>query len=406
MTTIFHNALLGQFRTQTYSELLDHHHLDRSTAKLFEFKETLEHGARYTPLQGFSLIKDNVKYLIEKEKLEMLPLRILKTTELNTSNNDVVQVITEARSFRVRARADFTFKQLIDMDGLVHSTPEQWTLWKIVCWAARLARINIRASANPGFGKTSYFNILHHIVNSTYVLAPRSVPGMAQGFTEKGVLVLDEMGKMTSDIRLQVECCILKLGEFSAYVTLGTAGSLAYNTKAKYNTPHLSLVCLFNRLGDYQDEREFFDFMWSNNKAMNNRLLPLKMDDGNLDTMQFIESSIALTEEIKEKFYGIMRSCEYYQQGWINQSLNINEAAITHYLTEMKKKHKLAGRHLLSFRTILCFIYLYAESDENAFKLYADLLSKWYGNYLAMVGYGEQLAFHDGKLIVHEEKIE
>ena len=381
MTTIFNYSTLGKFRQEMYESLLYKHHLSIETPKLVEFK-----GDEYEAMQGYLFVKDNKKYLLKKEdedgkdNFEKLPVRVLRIQTCNAKNNDVLNVLAANqcfRSFRITPEKVFPFQELVDIDGIIHQDMQEWTLWKIICWAARLSRIAIRFSAIKRFGKTSYIDILNFLLDKAQVInRPRTVPGICRYINPDGLIAMDEMGQLPADIRHEIQSMLFQLGSFSNYLTLGSAGSSAYKTKSKYDIQNLSCIVLYNRIEDYEKKEHFFDFMFSNNSAINDRFLPLRPSDTVLDMDQFTGgSTIELTEEHKKLFMAIMKTAEYYNQNWIKL---IDNAKVDDMITQLK----VEGRHQISFRNILCFIQMYADKDEEMFKQYAFRLKTWYETYL------------------------
>jgi len=380
MTTPFNYTTLGKFGNSMYKTLLYKHHLSSKIAKSLDFKE-----GEFENAKGYMLDKDNMRYLFPykngagEDSINLLPIRVLKTKEHVTKSGDIIFVISDDksyRSFRITADMLYTFKQLVDMDGIKHSSMLDWTLWKIVCWAARLARINIRVSAIKRFGKTSYIEVLNYLLDKAQVInRPRTVPGVCIHLNPEGLIALDEMGQLPAETRHEIQNILFQLGNFGNVLTLGSAGSSSYGTKPVYDIANLSGICLYNRIEDYKDKEHFFDFQFSNAQAINDRFLPLRPNDSYLYMDQFEDSqTMELTEENKTMFLGIMKSAQYYYEKW--QKLANKER-----IDDTVKKVKVSGRHMISFKTILNFIDLYSEGDKDTYELYSTLLYTWYMNY-------------------------
>jgi len=356
-----------------YDTLLYKHNLTRSTAKEVEFKDGFE------ALKAFVFKKGNTQYLLPKEWFKNLPIRIKEQEEHTTVGNDVPKVITSYTSFKVNPEKVYSFRQLIDLDKTVHTTPDAYTLWKIICWASRIDRINIRVSSNPSWGKTSYYKVMNFIVDKSHVVTGvKSMPGLALNLTEDGVIVLDEMGNIPAEIKKTVQNGLYQLGEFSPFLTIGSAGSHAHKTKAKYDTPMVSCVCLFNNLDCYREENEFFDNMWSNSAAIKSRFMPLKLPNGEIDEEQFKGQAKVLNDEVRNTFRGIMKTVEWYKLNW---TMDVNQEIV------MSKCHNtgIKGRHSKSLLIIASFIYLYTGEDEQEFDKYLKLLRGMYDDYGQMV---------------------
>ena len=379
MTTKFNFSLLGRFGQSMYDTLLYKHHLQRKTAKEVEFKDSDE------AIQGYIIDKEHKRYLLplkdhnsEIDNITKFPVRVLKSARVTARNSDIMSLITEYRSFKVTPEKIYSMKQLIDVDEIKHESIIDWTLWKIVVIACRLARANIRVSAVRRFGKTSYIDIVNYLLDKASVInRPRSVPGICIHINPDGLIALDEMGQLPSDIKREVQSILFQCGNFGNYVSLGSAGSMAHKTKPRYDVRNMSCINIYNRVEDYAKREHFFDYMFSNSQAINDRFLPLRPDDAYLDMNQFADSqTMKLTKETKDMFIGIMKSAEYYRQEWTHlvDHKRVNESL-------MRFEEDIKGRHKISFKTIANFIWLYADDDYGVYQMYLERLHKWFTNY-------------------------
>ena len=365
-----------------YETLLYKHHLSHEIAKLIEFKDE-----NTVPIQAYVFTKDNKKYLLDKDNdtgtdnLAKLPIRVDNTIVETAKSNDVVYKILAHHSFSVMPKKEYTFSELVNLDKIVHPIQDEYRLYKIMAWSARIGRIAVRFSSNPAWGKTSYFKLINHLYEKSYVVKPRSLPGIVRGITEDGVMVLDEVSDIKAEVKPELFNALSQLGEFSNVLTLGTAGSTAHHTKPVYNVRNLSCVILYNRLNDYKKKEDFFDYSFSNTEALNDRYFPLRPTDASLDNKQFDDGQyMVLTDEIRKTFLSYIKAAEYYNQHW--------SGLVDHdFVKESLAKYDITGRHMTSFRCIASFIYLFSlDKDDNAKKevyyYYLTMLYGWHMNYL------------------------
>jgi len=374
----FDFQLLGEFRNKMYESLLYKDDLTKPTAREIQWK-----NSRLANVKGFTFKKDNVLYLLDMNLFDKLPIRVVKTDQRITVNGDIVEYITKLKSFNVIPEQVMTFRNLISVDIIKHSSPLDWMLWKIVVWTARISRVNARVSSKREFGKTSYINVVHHLVDKAYVTPqPKSKPGIFIYVTNDGLVAYDEMGKIKSEIKQEIGSTLFQFGDMSNILSLGTAGSAAHNTKARIPIENCSCICLYNRLQDYQEEKDFFDFMFSNKSAINNRFLPLKPTGGAIDINQFLKKG-TLTPEIEKLYIGIMKTFEYYNQNW--------KRMVDYDLVDgqLKQYTSVTGRQRISLRNIMCFIQLWSDGNAEEFKCMCDRLMSWNKNYMDMVGQNE-----------------
>ena len=375
ISTIFHYDTLQLFRSEMYDTLLFKHNLKSSTPKEVEFKD-------YDgDIKCFILQKNNSVYLLDKRYFKQLPIRIKESKELVTKQGDVVQVITKFDSFAIKASKEMTFREMVDIIDISHTNNDLYTLWKIVAYASRISRINIRVCSPSEWGKSSIFHVLDMVFyKSPVVTQVRSVPAFALNVSPDGLIVLDEMGNIPGEIKDKILSCLLQCGDMKTKLTLGSAGSHSHGTKPLYDIHNFSCVCLYNDLSQYKDPEKFFDRMWSNNRAVTSRFLPLRLKGGVLDMTQFRGKAPKLTQEVKNKYYAMMKSLEWYTEHWDTESDQ-------EYVMQMCGNNcpQIKGiRHPDSLFKIGSFIYLYTQGNESEFVKYLKLLGKSYDEYLDM----------------------
>lgn len=390
--TKFDYRILSEFTREMYSTLLYEDDLIKKNAKLIEFKGMdKDDVAPYEPIRAYLLHKNNTLYVLDKKHYGKLPIRVGQVEELNITSNDVVSYIRSFKSFRINPEKTMPFKALVDIDGLKHTSPLDWTLWKIVCWAARLDKVALRVSGQSTWGKTGYPKILNYVLDKMYVLPrPKSIPGICMGITSDGCLVLDEMGKLQSEIRNEVSSVLFQYGDNSPDLKLGTAGSSAYHTKPIYDISHCSIICMYNRLHDYDSEDSFFDYMFSNSQAINNRLLPLRLPDGELDVQQFVNGDDMLTDTTRRMYIAMMKGAEWYR-------LNSDSEFVEAHMDLAREDNTIRGRQRKWMMVLAKWISIYSEGETAVFDRLFKRLIQWHKDYLEMVNIG--------KLPVTEEEV-
>ena len=375
-----------------YETLIYEDNLAKDTAEEIEWRPLIKDGVEYDvpAIKSFLFKKDRVIYSLEQKYFNKLPIRVNSTQELVTKSGKVVQRIKNDgfSSFAIIPEKIYSFRMLINCDGITHSNHLDWQIWKIICWCSRIARINLRLSACSGWGKSSYLKVLNFLLDKCYVLPrPKTIPGICKGITRDGVIALDEMGKLKSEVKQEIQSVLFQLGERDTVLKTGSAGSSAYRTKPTYKTENLSCICLFNRLQDYKEREDFFDFMFSNSQAINHRFLPLMPPTGYLDDSQFTQKNVSLTEDMEQDYRNIMKSFQYYYDLWNSGKIFEKEINMMNVRLGVVKiaGSKIKGRHLESFENIACFLYLYAEGNMEEYLVLLSRLFMWYTNYLDMV---------------------
>lgn len=374
-----------------YDTLLYPYHLSSNTPKVIDWKD------RRGSSRVYELVKDNTRYVLSyktpnnTDSLLELPIRVLTSYTDDTKDNKVVQVITDYKTFHVRPDKKMTFRQKIDADKIVHKLPDAWTLWKIIHHAGKYSRINIRVSGPTEWGKTSYADADKELDPYTKVIPkPRSVPALSRGITDKGVLILDEMGRLPTEAKDMIQTFLFQLGQLSNDFVTGTLGSTAYKTKDRYDTDNLSVINLYNNIEYYPKKEDFFDYAFANSYAINTRYFPLRLPGmkigmkpsrykkemgSMLDSMQFHGGSLlSLDTDVVSFYHNIMNTDEYYRQNWRKEVDN------EFVVSRCEKIEEITGRHLDSFMNICYFIRMYSESDTE-FDKYFSMLLDWNREY-------------------------
>lgn len=394
--TIFTFSILGSFSHTTYDTLLYPHNLVTQSPKMVEWKE------RYEPINGYILHKENKKYLLrqydkeiideteELDNVNKLPIRVKKYIEYAAKNNDILCLITDYKSFKIVPELVFNFYEQVHLDNITHSNEIAWTLWKIVAHCAKHGRVNLRVASVKSWGKTSYFQVLDHLLSKCYVItSPKTVPGICLGITNDGVVVLDEIsGDLEAQARRAIGDILFQIGDLRNKLKLGSAGSFAHRTKPVYDITNLSCVVLFNPIEYYSEKNKYFDSMFTNSPAINDRYFPLRLSDGYLPIEQFNSSKFKkIDDNIKGIFTNFMKSAEWVKLNWKNE-------VDKQYIYDSVNKISITGRHKDSFIELCSFIYLYVKHKkmilssldfDEEYNVLMNELVKWNKDYLKMM---------------------
>lgn len=417
---LFNNKLIKEFNTELFDTLLYKHHLSTSTAKKIEFDDDNkfivrnDNGEEIEFLTGYTFIKDNIRYLLKQydhtgsPNLNKLPIRIVTTFEIITKNKNMVQVIRpDFKSFSIAPSHILKANELMQVDEIVHDIPEQWIMQKIIAFTAYCRRINIMITGVRGTGKTSYFNALGLLTNKGYVInEPGSVAGIAKGITSDGYIVFDEIGSLKAEERRVLRKFLFQAGDFGPEFITGKAESRAHNLLSKYDIKDLSCVLLANLYEDYlcidndtgeldsYNKKKFMTYMFDNSQAINDRFLSIRLNESEfpicrkdrlnmnvgLDSNQFVKNNVKLNKDIKDKYVAILKSLEWYKVNWLEL---LDQDFIDE---EVEKKSGMKGRQMISYRELLCGIYIVTSGNRDLFDMYKGLLDGYIDNHYAALG--------------------
>lgn len=406
-SVLFHNKLIDFFNKHMFETLLYKKDLVNQSPKLFKYSDNITVNPELPEEQtkGYLLFKDNKKYLLPQEddsnqdNLSKLPIRVKKTMELVTKQNEVVQYLDDYTSFRVIPDHLLNYVELLKCDGIESKDTCTWTLLKIIRNVAYCRRINIVISGIGGCGKTSAFEPLGKLTDKgTVIKQPKSVAGLSYGLRNDGFIVVDEIGALSSESRFMMANYFFQQGEFNTDFTTGKGKSSVHDMDYKYDISDQSCVVICNLFEDYlmtdpekgevdvSKKDKFFHFMFDNSQAINLRFLPMRVTepdcpldrkqrrqlDKYIPVQQFTTNNIRLTDDIKKKYIDIIKSFEWYVHNW--------ETEVDYEFVEVeaKKNSKITERHYPSYKEILAGIYLFAKNtDWEMFDYYRNLLDQW-----------------------------
>ncbi len=326
----------------------------------------------------WQVIYNKKRYLLQKDLVDELPIKILKTVDL-PYRNKIYHVITEYASVKITPERRMSFKQLVDSLSLEHSNPTDFTLFKILSLAAEIGRLNFRVSSEAGFGKDSVMSVIGFLRNNVSIINPRTTPAVEYRLFNK-ILVLNELSNLESSQRKLLQELLLLVGDYkNVYEKSSRSTNDTFDT---YDISKLSLVLFYNNLDYYEKigkEGLFFDNMFT--KAVKDRYLPFKLN-GILDMQQFtkpltMQEYHNIMVENHEFFVDYVRSLEWYSQHFIE------EVRQKQWVFNLEDYPLLLGRHKLLFHQITDYLKLYAETEEEWNK-WVKLAYDKYKNYQIM----------------------
>ena len=373
----YHMDVLAQFNTDMFESLIYPHNISSDNLKEVEFKESVTDDVKLTPTRGYFARKEKIKYWIDEKLMEKLPIRVGKSPLDLIHKDDVVIRPTHPIPFKITPEHTISTKELIDgFAPFEHSNPDQWTLMKIIALAGYIGKTYLCISTSPHFGKTSIYVLLNGITDKVPVFKPRSVPGVLNQINGVGNMVFDEVQDCSKDVRNVMEEFSLDIGgNKNLYIN---GAMKASRTKSKYPCPLQSITYLYNNIDCYKNpEKEYYEMIFSNRKALDDRFLKLKLDG-----------------ELIEKFD---RNFNVEEQAKINKSYYIKVAKELLYLQETKRKNEytkrfkyeknnivLSGRKKIIFDEVVWLLDRYCK-DQDEYNHYINLIETAILDYKKMV---------------------
>lgn len=317
----WHLNALSTHQNILFETLIYPHHIVTESVKSIVF-ETCD-GLDCEPIRGFFAVKENkdgkkVKYFIEEELFEELPIRADNIQELyfadNQKSKSVVIRPINPSLFRIRPTQTYLdMHQFIDeFVPFQHSCPLIYTLLKVIGISAFVCKTFICISAPPEFGKTSIFNVIHSLTKKSPVFTPRRIPKILYEINTDGNMVFDEICSCQKDVKDCTEEFSLRVADGSPNYINGALKSTY--TRNSYDVHEQSITYLYNLKKNYKNETDFFDNIFVNNDAIDSRFLKLKMEG--IMTEQFDKdfNILKMAEENKLYYIGIAKQLLFLKQ--------------------------------------------------------------------------------------------
>lgn len=321
--------------------------------------------------------KDKKDYVLLKEDVEDLPIKILDTKIIN-DNKAVFHFISKCSKIGFMAHKQYEFRDLINkFFDVKHTNPNHFVLLKIIAFASYISRINIRICSNMELGKDGTFEVLNYLTNKIKIASKPDTKAkfdfIIQCASPEGVAVLNELIPKNPEQKYAFIDCLLELGSLKNAYEKGSRGSSSWGSKDTINVYNTSLVIFYNRLEDVaeNDKLNYFDFIYG--KQVLERYFSIKLN-GRIDISQFNDDGDLAIEEDNE-LLGIARSIEWWKQNYKGH-LNPFKVDITHL--------SLSERQEYTFKVICAFLSLYSLNEQELNE-WVNLLVQCHYDYKSMI---------------------
>lgn len=362
----FHNRWM-------YETLIHEHNIISDSVKEIEFLD--KDNMPFKPLRGFLAKKKMQKYWIDQQIFKSLPLRVGDKIEELKYKEDIIMRSLNPRAFNIISEKKFGTREFIDsFVPFEHTHPEQWMLLKFIALSSMISRTYICIASPSEFGKSSIFDVMHYITDKCPVFKPRSIPGVLNKISGTGNIVFDEIHECKREVKEIIEEFALQIGGSKAVYINGALKSK--NTKSTYDCHLQSITFLYNNIDSYNDESAYFEFIFSNNKAIDTRFLKFRLDGKLLEKFSKDFSIPDVAEENRRFYIDFAKQMLYLQDLKKNNGYDLR---YTHNSTL-----DLKGRRKLIYNDIAWLIDMYCESQQE-FNKYIELMDNCIMNYRKMI---------------------
>ena len=381
----WHSLTMQYYNAAMYDSLIHLYNVTTGTCKSYQFEDKNQLDLPDL-IRGYFALKDvegkKTKYFLDEDDYKKLPVRVIEYDELHFKESarckGIVIYPTQTDTFRITPSKCWEDNHdfIDELAPFKHSEPDYWTLNKITAVMAYVGKLFIGECSLSEFGKSSIYLILDAITKKCPVFQPRSVPGVLAQITSDGNMVFDEVHDASSDVKNCMENFSLQVAGNSPIYINGAMKST--NTRPKYDVAQQSITYLYNVYSNYSEpEKQFWDNIWSNTKAMESRFLRLKFK-GKLEEQFDKDFNIPKVADDNKMYYiKIAKHLLYLKQLKIKNNYN----------RRYKASHEiyLKGRHKILYDEITWGIDLYSQSQEGYDK-FIKILNESIKDYKVMIG--------------------
>lgn len=383
----WHMEVLNLHNQYLFNNLIYEHNLITSVLKEIE----IDFQGEPRIGRGYFAVKDKVQYFIEEKIAKDLPIRIGEEVDKGIYKSEtVVSWPRSISKFKIIPEHKIPFRNLVDSFApFEHTNQLHWLLMKLISIAAFISRTYICVSSESAFGKSSVFELLHGITDKCPVFKPRTVPGLLKEITGVGNMVFDEVHECRGETKEIMEDISLQLGGGKPTYINGALPSS--KTKAVYHCPNQSITYLYNNKDHYTTpDKEYFDYMFKNNKAIDNRFLKLKLFGKLLEKFDKEFNLPKLAEANRSLYIDFAKELAYLQE-------LVQKSGYNRKYGPSKPILSLEGRRRNIFDDITLIMDMYSEDQKEYDELYNSLEK-------SVVSYREMLG-KETHLLVEEEEV-
>lgn len=321
----------------------------------------------------FPIKKNKLIYLVPTEAVNKLPIMVMESEKVAYMSKGY-RLVKKYKPMKIMPEKTMTLKELVTSFAVAqHNNKDHDFYWRLLSIISYIDRINIRVATNPEFGKDSKLNIISSLTGEIGKISNPTIAKMEYLLFNK-VLFINEVAGINSQSKQDVEQFLLQCGDFNNEYNKRSRASVG--TTEKYDISKLSLVIAYNDLKQYGDKKEkYFDFMWVNRGAINNRILPFLFEGKIMENFTEVFNVEKTVNKNFSNYVRFLRALLYYKE--MDKNTAKYKWLEFNFETERWKRN---------FAVINKWVDEVAESQEE----YEDIVKGLYKahlSYLKMVGY-------------------
>jgi len=314
---------------------------------------------------GYFLEKGKRMYFCPSTKFESLPFRITKSTEVDYKT-DVFDIITQVEPVTIPSVKVMEYRDIIEwFTKTQHTNKLHQLIYSILVTAAWIDRFNCRVSTEAGFGKDSVVDIVGALVDTTCNVYGASFAKLEYNLKNQ-FIVLNEMGNLKADDKANMQEFLLATGAYRNIYTKRTRKS--GGTQEQYDISKTSLMIIYNLPEYYRSKaQEYFDQMFT--PAVINRFIPFVLEGQLTTKFQDLLDPIEILDKYEKTIRGIVATLQYYKDN--------KPSTIDYEIPKIVKFNSKLERYERSFKVIMKYVSLYANTQEEFDKIVTELFKAY-----------------------------
>jgi hypothetical protein len=363
----FHYEQIIKFNHRRYDGILNVNNISGDELSIKD-KETDEEE------YFFQLKKDKTNYLLPSEQVDDLPLKVIETEKMSWRSK-AYQRIYNVKSVKIGPVKTMEYKEFIDnFLPYDHLSPQEFTVWKIICDTAYRSRVNIRAISYPGWLKDSPLVILSMLRGDVSTVNKPTFAKLKYILSGKTKLLgMNEVQSLKAEEKYPLAKYYEDVGDFKPKFILDSRAT--HGTKEEIDISNHSSMTFYNFPKD-PDETLFDDIF---DPKILSRIFPIMLSGGShtetacKETFGLINTE--LTDEDFEEMTAYLKTHVYFEQEYLNEIEG----------KDWEHGYKFGNvRWQRNFDTIAQGIKMYANNEEE-FKELCGVLNKMHQNYITYI---------------------
>lgn len=347
---------ISEFNRQYYSDLLVEANIIGTEVSIGTAKEKVDGLMMEIELNNYfyPVKKNRVVYMVPSNFIPMMPIVPTEVRKISYQSKGY-NIVTDYIPKGFGASMEFdSFREFIDsFCDYKHTSPDDFTLWKIISVLSYVSRINVRVASAPAFGKDSVIKVMHGLLGNIGIVHNPSAAKL-EYLLPNSIIMTNEVAGIKSDERSNLENYYLMCGDFSPSYEKRSVANFK-GAKDTYNISNLSNVVCYNDLSCYPEssQKKYFDNVFQ--RAVKERFFSFRFKGRIDETFTHIGNVSTFVRENESMFKKVIKTFK-----WLTENIN------KHKPRYVLKDYGFTDRPLRNWTTICQLgLDLYCESQEE-----------------------------------------